>query len=119
MGILSKIKRLFAPSVSETAEERLKSMVLKEIDHTLPNIIEPYLLEKFENEPQKPLSVIGFTWALVLYFEKYWPDIGRNYSVACANDILNAMTSPGDYDLSASAAKELVADYIAEHGEAA
>jgi hypothetical protein len=117
MIITTAIKRLFAPSLRETVDERLASIVSNELDRVLPNIVEKILMEKFEAHPTKQLSAVGFTWALVLYFEKSWPDMGRSYSIACAHDCLEGMGGPSDYDWSASAAKELVAYYVAEHGE--
>lgn len=115
MSLLAKLKALFKP----TPKLSLKEIVNKELDRVLPNMIDGVLMETFEKNPKKQLNLALFRWALVLYFEKAWPDLGRKSSLACANDCIDGMGALDGYDLSASAAKELVSDYVSEHGEAA
>ncbi|MBC7149059.1 MAG: hypothetical protein H5U22_06735 [Rhizobium sp.] len=84
---------------------------------TLPSIIERALWDRFDASPDKPLSAVGFNWALVLNFEKCWPDIGRKYAVSCARDCLLVPYGTIGYDWTPRSAKELVDEYVAEHGE--
>jgi hypothetical protein len=75
------------------------------------------MLKRFERRPDEQLSQAGFTWALVLYFEKYWRGMGRDYALSCAKDCLEVPYGTDGYDWSASAAKELVEEYVSQHGE--
>lgn len=73
--------------------------------------------ERFARKPHAPLTRIGFLWALVLAFEATWPDLDRKSAISCANDCLEIPVGTPGYDWSASAANELVREYVAEHGE--
>lgn len=119
MNILSALKRIVQPAPRCNIGQIVSDGVHRELARVMPSLVENCLWASFKRNPNRQLTKAGFMWALVLYFEDCWPDMPRAYAISCAKDCLEVPHGTEGYDWSAASAKELVADYVAEHGEAA
>lgn len=99
----------------------IRKLVSEEMPKILDDVIrkaaEKEMMKMFERKPNEQLTKIGFDWALVLYFHHYWPNITRKEAVDCADDCMDVPYGTDGYDWSASAAKELVYNYVTTYGE--
>ncbi|MEV5054635.1 hypothetical protein MRBLRH13_000216 [Agrobacterium radiobacter] len=120
MSVVQFFKRFFEPAPpKKTFRQIVVDATKRELDRILPAMIEEQIFRLFEKEPDVNLTKVGFDWALVLYFEKSWPGISRHTALSFAKDCLEIPYGTSGYDWSASAAKELVLQYVSQHGEVA
>lgn len=119
MTILSALKRAVSPVPRRTIQQIVETGAEKALERVLPSLVESCLASSFRRNPHKQLTKVGFMWALALYFENSWPDMGRANAISCARDCLEVPHGTPGYDWSAASAKEMVEEYVAAYGEAA
>lgn len=107
------IDKIIRPIVAK----RVNETVSTELDRILPAMVAEYMRTKFTLDPNRELSALGFSWALILAFEDAWPDLDRQSAISCARDCLEVPYGTPGYDWSASAARELVNEYVCTYGE--
>lgn len=98
-------------------QTRIESVVTTHLEKRLPSLIEEVLLEKFKENPSKPLSYVGFNWALALSLKEFWPDVPNAEAVVWLNEYTGIPYGTKGYDWSYAGAKDIARDYVNEVGE--
>lgn len=93
---------------------RIESVVTTHLEKRLPSLIEEVLLEKFKENPSKPLSCVGFNWALALSLKEFWPDVSNAEAVAWLNEYTGVPYGTDGHDWSYAGAKDIAREYVNE-----
>lgn len=71
------------------------------------------------NDPDKPLSEIGFRWACAIALKQHWPDLDIRTASYWLTDYIGVPVGTPGYDWTYSAAQDLAREYVGQFGEAA
>lgn len=120
IGIFKHLRRVFSTkSLDDTISEVVTEAITKALDEQLPFIIEAELRKCFKEQPNKPLSEVGFNWALALALRDIWPDVPKREAVRWLREYIEVPYGHADYDWTAAAAAAIADEYTSEFGEVA
>ena len=112
---MSWLRRLVRKHVEKTVTET----ITKVVDDKLPALIEKIITEKYEGDPNLPLTETGFSWALSIALRKHWPELDSKTAARWLRDYVGVPFGASGYRWTYAGAQELALQYVQEFGEAA
>lgn len=107
------ISRLLRKLVAESVPKAIQ----KVLDERLPSLIEEIMEKKFRENPDMPLSEVGFNWALYLALKKHWADIDGASAVKWLREYIDVPYGHPDYFWTPAAANLIASEYVMECGD--
>lgn len=112
---MSWLRRLLRQHVEHTVDET----IAKVIDDKLPALVEKIITEKYEHDPNLPLTETGFSWALSIALQKHWPEIDGKTAARWLWDYVDVPFGAKGYRWTYAGAQEIALQYVQEFGEEA
>lgn len=103
-------------SLSGKISDMVRTTINRELDRVLPGLVVGHLKKRFKDEPNKPLSAVGFTWAFALEIQRWWPNVPHKTAAEWLREYLDVPFGSDGYIWTAAAAEELAREYISECG---
>lgn len=101
----------------QAADQVLKKELPRLLDEQLPDIVVNCMRRMFRDDPDQPLTEIGFRWALALSLTDLWPDLDRLTAVEWLTDYLDVPYGTQGHSWTARWADALAREYAMEFGE--
>lgn len=112
---MSWLRRIIRKEVEETVETTIK----KVIDDKLPDLVSKVITEKYEADPNQPLTELGFSWALSIALRKHWPQVDGKTAARWLWEYIDVPFGAKGYRWTYAGAQELALQYVQEFGEVA